>query len=181
MLPSASLHRMRVTDEDLSSAYGDHGRPIMKRPRAILLLLLFLGTAILGVIGVDPAFHLFQIALYASIGCWLVGCLLAGTFRSHFGKLKDPRWTKKRDRILESAHGNCDHCGCLASDLLVVGKFSGLENPDWTLPDRYFACLCGACRKAIVERDPSPSPYAIKESRSERAPGRTKEQTCTQQ
>jgi len=181
MLASASLHRMRMTEEDFSPVHDDYGPPITKRPLVILLLLLFLGTAILGVIGVDPAFHLFQIALYVSVGWWLVGCLLAGKFISHFGKLKDRRWTKKRDRILEGAHGTCDHCSCLASDLLVVGKFSGLENPDWTLPDRYFACLCGACRKAIVERDPSPSPYAIKESRSEGAPGQTKEQTCTQQ
>ena len=179
MLPSASLNRMRVTEEDL--AHSDYGRPITKRPLVIMLLLLFLGTAILGVIGVDPAFHLFQIVFYAFIGWLLVYCLLVGIFRSPFGQLKDPRWTKKRDRILEGAHGTCDHCGCLASDLLVVGKLSGLENPDWTLPDRYFACLCGACRKAIVELDPRPSPYAIKGSRSERAPGRTKEQTCTQQ
>jgi hypothetical protein len=181
MLPSANLHRMRHTEEDLSLAHGDFGPRVMEKTRLILLLLLFLGAAILGVIGVDPAFHLFKIALCASIGWWLIGCLLAGTFISHFGKLKDPRWTKKRDRILVGAHSNCDHCGCLATDLLVVGKFSGLENPDWTLPDRDFACLCGPCRKAIVEQDSSPSSYAIKESSSERAPGQTKEQTCTQQ
>jgi len=181
MLPTANLQRMRLTEEDLSPAHVDFGRPHMERTRVILLLLLFLGAAILGVIGVDPAFHLFQIAFYASIGWWLVGRLLAGDFKSHFVKLKDPRWTKKRDRILEGAHSNCDRCGCLATDLLVVGKFSGLENPHWTLPDRYFACLCRPCRKAIVERDPSPSPYAIKESCSERAAGQTKEQTCTQQ
>lgn len=153
----------------------------MKRPRVILLLLLFLGASILGVIGFDPAFHLFQIALYASIGWWFVGRLLAGEFKSHFGKLKDPRWRKKRNQLLESSHGTCDHCGCLASDLLVVEESSCLENPDWTLPDGHFACLCGICRKAVVARDPRPSPYAINDSRSEQAGGRTKEQTCTQQ
>lgn len=64
---------------------------------------------------------------------------------TYIEKLKDPRWQKKRLKILERDGFKCVMCGCETETLHVHHKFY-LKNKDpWDYDDKYLTTLCEAC------------------------------------
>lgn len=60
-------------------------------------------------------------------------------------KLKDPRWQKKRLKVLEAANWMCEACGETKETLHVHhDKYS--NNP-WDAPLNKLHCLCEKCHK----------------------------------
>lgn len=65
-------------------------------------------------------------------------------------KLKDPRWQRKRLKILERDDFQCQRC-CEVKNTLHVHhlKYEG-SNP-WDTPDEYLQTLCENCHKEETE------------------------------
>lgn len=62
-------------------------------------------------------------------------------------KLKDPRWQKKRLKILERDDWTCQHCGEDIKTLHVHHLlYSNMENP-WDTPDIWLVTLCQDCHE----------------------------------
>lgn len=62
---------------------------------------------------------------------------------TYSGKLKDPRWQKKRLEILERDNWECQICGDNESTLIVHHyKYSG---EPWEVEDKYLKTLCEDC------------------------------------
>lgn len=60
-------------------------------------------------------------------------------------KLKDPRWQKKRLKILERDDFMCKFCGDTKSTL-NVHHISYFKNP-WDVEDKFLITLCESCHK----------------------------------
>jgi len=61
-------------------------------------------------------------------------------------KLKDPRWQKKRLKILERDDFTCTDCGDTESTLMVHHlKYSG---DPWEIEDKYLITLCEICHES---------------------------------
>ena len=66
--------------------------------------------------------------------------------------LRDPRWQKKRLRVLERAGWECEWCGNGQESLQVHHGFypksdKGKLLEPWEAPDAVLFCLCDACHK----------------------------------
>jgi 5-methylcytosine-specific restriction endonuclease McrA len=69
-------------------------------------------------------------------------------------KLRDPRWQKKRLKILERDKWTCLACGSTKKTLEVHhAKYAG-EDP-WDTPDGFLVTLCGACHGQEHGKEPS--------------------------
>ena len=66
-------------------------------------------------------------------------------------KLKDPRWQKKRLRILERDKWVCQICGDPDSTLNVHHKAYTNSEP-WDTPDEYLITLCEGCHELETEK-----------------------------
>ena len=63
---------------------------------------------------------------------------------SYSEKLRDPRWRRKRERILARCDNRCEECGS-ASGLEVHHCYYRYGREAWQYPDRALLALCGRC------------------------------------
>jgi len=69
--------------------------------------------------------------------------------KSYSEKLKDPRWQKKRLKILERDQYMCKGCGS-TRDELHIHHLRYVDNP-WETEDQYLVTLCSTCHKHAHE------------------------------
>lgn len=70
---------------------------------------------------------------------------------TYFEKLKDPRWQKKRLKVLKRDQWTCQICNDTESTLNVHHRYY-LENHDpWDYPMKAFVTLCNDCHKIEKE------------------------------
>lgn len=69
------------------------------------------------------------------------GCFIMKLYSE---KLKDPRWQKKRLKILELDNWTCTECSCKTDTLHVHHKDYKGKDP-WDTPDAYLCTLCSKC------------------------------------
>lgn len=62
-------------------------------------------------------------------------------------KLKDPRWQKKRLRILERDNFQCVHCGDKESTLHVHHRLYFNDKDPWEYLDHLLITICESCHK----------------------------------
>lgn len=74
--------------------------------------------------------------------------------KEYFAKLKDPRWQKKRLKILERDNFTCAICGDTKNTLHVHHRFylEGLEL--WGYKDCVYITLCENCHEYETQRIP---------------------------
>lgn len=65
---------------------------------------------------------------------------------SYAEKLKDPRWQKKRLKILELAQWKCECCQCDDVTLHIHHLIYSKGEP-WDAPDETLECLCEDCHE----------------------------------
>lgn len=63
----------------------------------------------------------------------------------YFEKLKDPRWQKKRLKILERDNWSCQRCGENESTLHVHHKKYLPGKDPWDIPENLLITLCAEC------------------------------------
>jgi hypothetical protein len=66
---------------------------------------------------------------------------------SYAEKLKDPRWQKKRLKILERDGWSCRHCGKSIHQLHVHHLVYGKNCDPWDYHDSILVSLCGDCHE----------------------------------
>lgn len=90
--------------------------------------------------------------------------------KTYAGKLKDPRWQKRRLEIMNAAGFICDQCGNDKETFNVHHKLylKGLD--PWEYEDKYLECLCEKCHKEwhqskdnldIALANPEAGPYLM--------------------
>lgn len=62
-------------------------------------------------------------------------------------KLKDPRWWKKRERILRRCANSCEECGSESASLEVHHCYYRYGREPWQYPDGALLGLCRKCHK----------------------------------
>ena len=62
---------------------------------------------------------------------------------------KDPRWQKKRLRILELANWKCERCCRKEKELHVHHLYYESNKKPWEYPDAALVCLCDDCHLKI--------------------------------
>ena len=65
--------------------------------------------------------------------------------------LKDPRWQKKRLRIMERDNFQCQLCGDKETTLNVHHKYYDKDKKPWEYPDKSLVTLCKDCH--IMEHE----------------------------
>jgi len=70
---------------------------------------------------------------------------------SYSNKLKDPRWQKKRLKILERDNFTCRNCKRDDITLSVHHKRYIKGNDPWEYPDKYLITLCQPCHDIEIE------------------------------
>lgn len=75
---------------------------------------------------------------------------------NYYEKLKDPRWQKKRLKILERDKWTCQNPKCRATEetLNVHHKVYLPKTEPWDIEDRFLITLCENCHKSITEYYP---------------------------
>ena len=68
--------------------------------------------------------------------------------KSYSDRLKDPRWQKRRLKVMESAGFRCENCGEKTKTLNVHHKYYERGADPWDYPDFALACLCEDCHEA---------------------------------
>lgn len=83
-----------------------------------------------------------------------VFCYMIKTQTSYAEKLRDPRWQKKRLRVMERDGFACRDCSDTKSNLQVHHCFYEKGEP-WLTDDRFLMTLCGDCHEArqALEQD----------------------------
>lgn len=79
-------------------------------------------------------------------------------------KLRDPRWQKKRLKVMEHAKFRCQICGAKDQTLHVHHSYYTRGKEPWQYPDGALICICHEChRKLHPEKfvEPSPEPEAF--------------------
>lgn len=61
--------------------------------------------------------------------------------------LKDPRWQKKRLKIMERDNYTCQVCGDTTSELHVHHRYYKNSEGPWDYPDRALVTLCKTCHQ----------------------------------
>lgn len=69
-------------------------------------------------------------------------------------KLKDPRWQKKRLKILERDNWMCQLCGDKDKTLHVHHKSYQRNTDPWNYPNELLVTVCDECHKFIYENYP---------------------------
>lgn len=83
--------------------------------------------------------------------------------KSYKKLLKDPRWQKKRLKVLERAGWACERCGDTRTELHVHHTFYDGSNP-WEYPESSLSCLCKPCHDREHEEENQKFKYEKKES-----------------
>src|SRR5690349_11709786 len=66
-------------------------------------------------------------------------------------KLKDPRWQKKRNGILERDNYQCQRCGDTKSTLHVDHRIYRSKHDPWDYEDRELQTLCETCHQWVTD------------------------------
>lgn len=90
---------------------------------------------------------------------------------SYSEKLKDPRWQKKRLKIMEYAKFRCQMCGAKDRTLHVHHSYYVRNKAPWQYPDGSLICICEDChgiihpqkKKEIYNPAPQYTPEEIEE------------------
>lgn len=70
--------------------------------------------------------------------------------KNYSEKLLDPRWQKKRLKILERDNFTCQHCKS-TEDTLHVHHIAYFNNDPWETPDKLLLTLCADCHESESE------------------------------
>jgi hypothetical protein len=68
---------------------------------------------------------------------------------SYSEKLKDPRWQKKRLKVMEYANWRCQICGCKDKTLHIHHSYYIRGKQPWQYPEGSLICICHACHDKI--------------------------------
>lgn len=71
--------------------------------------------------------------------------------QTYWEKLKDPRWQKKRLKIMERDNFACTNCGDDSATLNVHHSFYKRGRAPWDYHDQWLVTLCEDCHKAAGE------------------------------
>lgn len=74
---------------------------------------------------------------------------------SYSEKLKDPRWQKRRLKVMEYAHWRCQICGAKDNTLHCHHSYYTRGKLPWQYPDGAIICICDTCHEKIHGRKPS--------------------------
>jgi hypothetical protein len=96
---------------------------------------------------------------------------LRSCFRGHFCAcmkhapyselLKDPRWQKKRLKVLEYAQWRCQFCGSKDRTLHVHHSYYTRGKMPWQYPEGSLVALCDSCHEKLhPERKEPPARYS---------------------
>lgn len=69
-----------------------------------------------------------------------------GTYKTYAEKLKDPRWQKKRLKILDRDHFTCQACRD-ETNTLHVHHLQYFKGEPWEVDDIYLVTLCESCHE----------------------------------
>lgn len=101
---------------------------------------------------------------------WPVSALLIAAM-TYSEKLKDPRWQKKRLKVMEYAKFRCQICGAKHRTLNVHHSYYTRGKEPWQYPDGSLICICEVCHDKIHNKTkPTPIPPAAEEVRRELPP-----------
>lgn len=64
-------------------------------------------------------------------------------------KLKDPRWQKRRLKVMEYAHWRCQICGVKDRTLHCHHSYYTKGKEPWEYPDGAIICICEKCHRLI--------------------------------
>jgi hypothetical protein len=67
-------------------------------------------------------------------------------------KLRDPRWQKKRLKIMRYAHWRCQICGAKDSTLHCHHSYYTRGKEPWQYPDGAIICICEGCHEKLHPR-----------------------------
>ena len=69
--------------------------------------------------------------------------------------LKDPRWQRKRLRIMENAEWSCEDCGRRDKELQVhhCHYIRAFRFEPWSYPDELLICVCADCHLPRQDRE----------------------------
>lgn len=73
------------------------------------------------------------------------------TKEEYYDKLKDPRWQKKRLKILERDNFSCQACGDDASTLHIHHRYYTKNTDPWDYSDKVLITLCQYCHEVESE------------------------------
>jgi 5-methylcytosine-specific restriction endonuclease McrA len=65
--------------------------------------------------------------------------------KSYYDQLKDPRWIRKRQKILKRDRYRCTVCGSKYNLQVHHTYYVGKTNPPWSYPDISLLTLCNSC------------------------------------
>lgn len=72
-------------------------------------------------------------------------------------KLKDPKWQKRRLKVMEYAHWRCQICGVSDKTLHCHHSYYTKGKEPWQYPDGSIICICDGCHAKIHDK-PKPAP-----------------------
>jgi len=75
-----------------------------------------------------------------------------GNPSSYAAKLRDPRWQRKRLKLLERSDFSCEECGDETSELHIHHHYYIRGKEPWEYPDTLLTVLCRRCH-GIAEVD----------------------------
>jgi hypothetical protein len=76
--------------------------------------------------------------------------------KTYSEKLRDPRWQKKRLKVMEYAHWRCQICGRKDSTLHCHHSYYTRGKEPWQYPDGSIICICQGCHEKIHTKAPAP-------------------------
>jgi|ERR1035437_80962 formyltetrahydrofolate synthetase len=71
--------------------------------------------------------------------------------KTYSESLKDPRWQKKRLKLLEAANWECSACGCKEDTLEIHHTYYAFGVPIWDHEDQFLRVVCSSCHKQHQE------------------------------
>lgn len=78
-------------------------------------------------------------------------------------KLKDPRWQKRRLKVMEYAHWRCQICGGKDNTLHCHHSYYTKGKEPWQYPDGSIICICEGCHEKIHPEKVKRAPAAPEE------------------
>lgn len=77
-------------------------------------------------------------------------------------KLKDPRWQKRRLKVMEYARWRCQICGAKDNTLHCHHSYYSKAKEPWQYPEGSIICICDACHAKIHDKPRArPAPTAF--------------------
>jgi hypothetical protein len=95
--------------------------------------------------------------------------------KTYSDKLRDPRWQKRRLKVMEYAKWRCQICGTKDNTLHCHHSCYTRGKEPWQYPEGSIICICDGCHakihakpevKYVYMREPEPEPLHIPVSES---------------